>query len=77
MARYVEIERGDLQKLLDGYSYVLERYAETDSELCTYLAGILEGVTRHLENEAVGTEGHNTFVEIEFILDFLGAINGQ
>lgn len=77
MARYVEIDRADLQKLLDGYGYVIERYSASDPALCDYLKEILTLVQGHLANEAQGTAGNETFSEIEFILNFFGDPNGQ
>ena len=76
MARYIEVEQRDLQKLFDAISYVVDRYSGKDNAMCEFLLESLNEVKDHVENESLGG-GHDTALEIERVLDYFGGVDGQ
>jgi len=70
MARYVEIDEADLEKLTGCLQYVITRYAATDTVMVEYLRSEMGEAMAHLESDRHGAEVAS---EIDLVLDLLSS----
>lgn len=68
MARYIEIEERDLQKLLSCLQYVVNRYADKDPAMVEFIVTETRTALDHLNNERFGAD---EATEIDALLQFL------
>ncbi len=69
MAVYVEIALGDLKRLTDAITFVIDHKTDGDPGLKEYLEGELKAVQKHVDNERFGSR---EAAEIDVVMGFLG-----